>query len=162
MTAGSLGVFELLYHRPGVLAEVLSEIVQGPRRRQFLADLGNGRIGWIAPRPTDARQAAVPGIEVGGHFTMIAVLTDVEPHVPMALYGFHTPMVGAPTRTDQSTTSLHVSAHTPCYRVSTTGVERGDGMDQSTMSATAAWYSAIRARWPSTSVGPALWVATDR
>lgn len=83
----------------------MGEIVQGPRRRQFLADLGKGRVGWVSPRPTDTQQAAVTGIEVGGHFAVIAVLADVEPHVPMALNGIHTPMVGGPARIDQGTTS---------------------------------------------------------
>ena len=91
---GSVGVVELLDHPPGILAEVVGEIVQGPRGGQFLADLGNGRVGGITPRPTDTCQAAVTGIEVGGHFAVIAVLADVEPHVPMALNGIHTSMVG--------------------------------------------------------------------
>jgi len=86
---------------------MVCKIVQGSRRRQFLSDLGHRRIGRIAPRPADTLQAAVASVEVGGHFAVITVLTNVEPHVPMTLNGIHASMVGPMPGTDQGTTSLH-------------------------------------------------------
>ena len=86
---------------------MVCEIVQGSRRRQFLSDLGHGRIGRVATRPTDTLEAAIASVEVGGHFAVITVLADVEPHVPVTLNGFHASMVDPTPQTDQSTTSLH-------------------------------------------------------
>ena len=89
---------------------MVCEIVESSSRRQFLTDLGDRRVGGVPPRPTDTRQTAVTGVEVGDHFTMVAVLADLEPHVPMASCGSHDPIVKGSPRRRQSTTSRPVSA----------------------------------------------------
>ena len=79
---------------------MVGEIVQGTSRRQLLTDLGHRRVGGIPSRPTNTREAAIAGVEVRGHFAVIPVLDELEPHVPVACCGCHTLTMHAvgPTR----------------------------------------------------------------
>jgi hypothetical protein len=83
----------VLDHAPGVLAEMVGEVVQGTRRRQLLTDLGHRRIGGVPSRPTNTREAAIAGVEVGDHFAVVVGLEQLEPHVPVACCGCHDPIV---------------------------------------------------------------------
>lgn len=63
---------------------MVGEIVQGTSRRQLLTDLGHRRVGGIPSRPTNTRESAVAGIEMGDHFAVVLRLGELEPHVPVA------------------------------------------------------------------------------
>ena len=89
---------------------MVSEIVQSSSRRQFLTDLRYRRVGGIPPRPTHTGQAAVAGIEVGGHLTMIGVLGDLETHFPVVSRSRHSTIVNARTVAYQGTTARRAGA----------------------------------------------------
>lgn len=86
LDAGSgeaVGRVELFDHPPGVLAEVLSEVVKSASGGHLLADLGDLRVGRIAPRTTDPGERAVSGVEVGDDLAVVFVFANLESHAPV-------------------------------------------------------------------------------
>lgn len=94
---------EVLDHLPGVLAEVMSEIVQRTRCRQLFADLWAGRIGGVPPSPAETHEGAIAGVEAGEHFAAIAVLEQLESHVPVLGCGCHAAIVRRRSRHHKGT-----------------------------------------------------------
>ncbi len=85
----------LLDHGPGVVGEVLGQIVQGASSGKFLADLRSRRVARITPGTTMPRQRPIAGIEMDDHVTVIFILPRLERELPgMWLKCLHVTIVG--------------------------------------------------------------------
>ncbi len=84
----------LLDHRPGVVDEVICQIVQCTGSGEFLADLGRRRVGRVSSRAAKPRQRPVASIEMDDHLTVVLVLSCFERELPgMRLECFHMSIV---------------------------------------------------------------------
>jgi len=72
----------LLDHGPGIIGEMLRQIVQGSSRSEFLSDLGSRRVGRVSPRATMTRQRPIASIEMDNHVAVVLILSCLEHELP--------------------------------------------------------------------------------